>query len=189
MNSIILAFYDLTYLTILLFLLIAMNITPTHIAYYVICKRKLWLFSHGIKMEETSDTVYEGHLISETSYPQRAQKYTELDLGVAKIDYYDPEEKLVHEVKKSDKLEYAHEWQVKYYLYLLEDYGIDSPQGLLEYPKLRKTKDIHLNPQDRQFLDLAIEDARTIINQDECPEVINKPVCNRCSYFEFCYVQ
>lgn len=166
-----------------------MNITPTHIAYYVICQRKLWLFSHGIKMEDTSDTVYEGKLISETSYPQRAQKYTELDLGVAKIDYYDPKEKLVHEIKKSPKLEKAHEWQVKYYLYLLEDYGIDQPQGLLEYPKQKRTKDVQLTPEDREYLDQAIKEARTIINQDQCPSVINKPICKSCSYYEFCYSQ
>jgi CRISPR-associated exonuclease Cas4 len=166
-----------------------MNITPTHIAYYVICHRKLWLFSHGIKMEETSDTVYEGKLISETSYPQRAQKYTELDLGVAKIDYYDPEEKLVHEIKKSPKLEKAHEWQVKYYLYLLEDYGIDQPQGLLEYPKQKRTKDVQLSQEDRHYLDQAIEEARTIIHQDQCPNAINKPICKSCSYYEFCYSQ
>ena len=166
-----------------------MHITPTHIAYYVICKRKLWLFSHGINMENTSDTVYEGKLISETAYPQRAKKYTELDLGIAKIDFYDPVEKLVHEIKKSNKLEIAHKWQVKYYLYLLEDYGIDSPQGLLEYPKLKKTKEIELTQEDRQYLDEAIEDARRIINQEECPEVINKPICKSCSYYEFCYAQ
>ena len=34
--------------------------------------------------------VYEGKLIGESSYPRRAAKYTELDLGVAKI------EKLIH---------------------------------------------------------------------------------------------
>lgn len=140
-------------------------------------------------MEETSDTVYEGKLISETAYPQRAQKYTELDLGIAKIDFYDPDEKLVHEVKKSNKLEKAHEWQVKYYLYLLEDYGIQAPQGLLEYPKQKKTKEIQLTQEARQYLDQAIEDARQIINQEECPAVINKPICKSCSYYEFCYVQ
>jgi len=138
-------------------------------------------------MEQTSDTVYEGKLISETAYPERAKKYTELDLGVAKIDFYDPEAKLVHEVKKSPKMEKAHEWQLKYYLYLLEDYGIDSPTGLLEYPKQKQTKEIHLSPEDRQYLDEAIEDARTIINQETCPPVINKPICKSCSYYEFCY--
>jgi len=46
-------------------------ITGTHISYYLVCHRKLWLFSHEIRMEHTSDLVSEGRLIHETSYPQR----------------------------------------------------------------------------------------------------------------------
>ena len=58
-----------------------MHLTATHINYYHICQRKLWLFANGINMEHTSDTVYDGKLLHETSYPQRAVKYTEIDLS------------------------------------------------------------------------------------------------------------
>lgn len=44
--------------------------------------------------------------MDEASYPQRAAKYTEIDLGVAVIDYYYAENKIIHEIKKSDKVEY-----------------------------------------------------------------------------------
>jgi CRISPR-associated exonuclease Cas4 len=57
----------------------------------------------------------------------------------------------------------------------------------LEYPKQKQTKEINLTPEDRQYLDKALEDARQIINQETCPAVINKPICKSCSYFEFCY--
>ncbi len=30
----------------------------TQINYYFVCQRKLWLFSHNLTMEHTSDTVY-----------------------------------------------------------------------------------------------------------------------------------
>ena len=63
-------------------------------------------------MEHTSDTVAEGKLIGETSYPQRAEKYTEIEIGGSKIDFYDAKNKVIHEVKKSDSIEAAHEWQV-----------------------------------------------------------------------------
>ncbi|HPM10562.1 MAG TPA: Dna2/Cas4 domain-containing protein, partial [Paludibacter sp.] len=49
--------------------------TGTHFNYYLICQRKLWLFANGIQMETTSDLVYEGKLLHETSYPHRAEKY------------------------------------------------------------------------------------------------------------------
>jgi len=114
-----------------------MTITPTHINYYHLCRRKLWLFANGINMEHTSDTVYEGKIIHDSSYPQRATKYTEIDLGVAVIDYYDAERKVIYEIKKSDKVEHAHIAQVKYYIYLLQQRGITGVTALLEYPKLR----------------------------------------------------
>lgn len=63
--------------------------TATHINYYHICHRKLWLFANGINMEHTLDTVTEGKLIGENTYTDRAVKYTELQLDGVKIDFYD----------------------------------------------------------------------------------------------------
>ncbi|MDR0795219.1 MAG: CRISPR-associated protein Cas4, partial [Tannerella sp.] len=89
-----------------------MNLTATHINYYMVCRRKLWLFSNGINMEHTSDTVAEGKLIHETSYPQRSERYTELEVDGSVIDFYDARNKIIHEVKKSNRIETAHLWQV-----------------------------------------------------------------------------
>jgi len=76
-----------------------MLVNATHINLLHVCHRELWLHYHGIRMEQNSQTVAEGKLIGETSYPERAQKYTELALDGVKIDFYDPKEKMVHEVK------------------------------------------------------------------------------------------
>ena len=126
-----------------------MLITATHINYLHVCQRKLWLFSNGIQMEHTSGTVYEGKLLHESSYLQRADKYTELEMDGIKIDYYDPYKKVVHEIKKSDKVEHAHIAQVKYYLMVLDRHGIIGATGLLEYPKLRQTEQVLLTDEDR----------------------------------------
>lgn len=88
-----------------------MQTTGTHINYYFICHRKLWLFANSIQMEHTSDTVYEGKLIHEETYPQRSTKYEEVQIGGAKIDFYDAKNKIIHEIKKSPKLHEAHLWQ------------------------------------------------------------------------------
>jgi CRISPR-associated exonuclease Cas4 len=165
-----------------------MQVTPTILAYYVICPRKAWLHANGIRMEQTSDTVYEGKLISETTYPQRAKKYTELDLGVAKIDFYSPGDNVVHEVKKSSKMENAHEWQVKYYLYLMERAGIKGATGILEYPKLRETKEVLLSETDRDYLDEVLPVIRELIAGEQCPPRLDKKsFCRKCSYFDFCW--
>ncbi|EAY25590.1 CRISPR-associated protein Cas4 [Microscilla marina] len=166
-----------------------MQITPTHLNYYHICHRKLWLFAAGITMEHTSDTVYEGKLIGEAAYPQRPVRYTELDLGIAKIDFYDPHRRIVHEVKKSDKMEEAHIAQVKYYLYLLYQQGITDAKGLLEYPKLRKIQEVLLTSIDLVEIPEQLAAIEQLIAQTKCPARLKKSFCRRCSYFEFCYAE
>lgn len=106
-----------------------MNVTGTHFNYYMLCKRKLWLFAGGITMEQTSDLVYEGKLIHENSYSQRPERYQELEIAGIKVDFYDTVNKVVHEIKKSDKVETAHEWQLKYYIYVLECHGVEGVTG------------------------------------------------------------
>ncbi|MDY0215751.1 MAG: CRISPR-associated protein Cas4 [Bacteroidales bacterium] len=162
--------------------------TGTHFNYFQICHRKLWLFSNGINMEHTSDLVYEGKLIHENSYSQRSERYEELEIDGCKIDYYDARNKIIHEIKKSDKIESAHEWQVKYYIYILEQNGIEGVSGILEYPTLRQTNKIILSDLDRELIEEIKIDIENIINSDSCPPVIESKICKRCSYYEFCFV-
>jgi CRISPR-associated exonuclease Cas4 len=166
-----------------------MQITATHINYFFICYRKLWLFSHGINMEHTSGVVAEGKLIGETTYRQRPEKYTEIEIGGSKIDFYDAKKKIVHEVKKSKKAEEAHEWQVKYYIWLLAQNGIEGASGILEYPKLRETKEVLLTRSDESYLQLAIAQIKALIESEHCPQVINAKICKSCSYQDFCYIE
>lgn len=164
-----------------------MQITGTHFNYYLICHRKLWLFANGINMEASSDLVYEGKLLHETSYPRRSEKYQEIELAGIKIDYYDSKNNVVHEIKKSDKHETAHEWQVKYYLWVLEQNGVEGVQGLLEYPKLHKTHEVFLTMPDRYTISEMIQDIKNIIYSEDCPPNIQRSKCRNCSYFDFCY--
>lgn len=164
-----------------------MSVTGTHIAYLHTCHRKLWLFANGIQMEHSSDLVAEGKLIGETTYPERAVKYTELEVGSIKIDYYDAKNRVIHEIKKSNKMEPAHKAQLKYYLYMLEQIGITDATGILEYPKLRKSNTIRLSDEDRSDIKRWIMECESIIEQSDCPPLEKKTICRKCSYFEFCY--
>ena len=165
-----------------------MHITGTQYNYYHICHRKLWLFSNGIQMEHTSDTVYDGKLIHENSYLQRPAKYEELEIDGCKIDYYDPKKKVVHEIKKSDKIESAHEWQVKYYIHVLEKNGVPGVTGILEYPVLRKTQEVMLKEADKQELLRQEHEILKVIQNEICPPTIKSKICKQCSYYDFCYV-
>ena len=129
-----------------------MNMTPTgtYFSYYQICHRKLWLFANGINMEHTNDTVYDGKLIHQGSYPQRSERLEEVAIEGIKVDYFDAKRRVIHEIKRSDKMENAHEWQVKYYIYVFERNGIEGCTGLLEYPTIRQTLPVVLTDEDRE---------------------------------------
>jgi CRISPR-associated exonuclease Cas4 len=138
-------------------------------------------------MESTSDLVYEGKLLHETSYPRRSEKYREIEIDGIKIDYFDPKNKVVHEIKKSDRHEEAHEWQLKYYLFILEQNGVEGVSGLLEYPRLHRTGEVLLTGPDRIAINGMIEDIGKIIGQDYCPDKLPKSRCKNCSYLDFCW--
>ena len=163
-----------------------MKPTGTQINYYHICHRKLWLFTNNIQMEHNSDLVTEGKLIAETTYPQRAKKYKELDLGFIKIDHFDTKNKVVREVKKSKKMEAAHLAQLKYYLWVLEKSGVEDVSGILEYPRLRRTEEVWLSDLDREEIEVWISGIEVVLSGD-CPKVIDKAICKKCAYYDFCY--
>lgn len=173
------------------------TITATLMSEYVVCKRRMWLHYQNVNMEQTSDIVYEGKLIGETTYLQRPEKYTEIEISVdfldvnlnAKIDFYDANNKVVHEIKKSNKLENAHIAQVKFYLYLLEKNGIEACKGILEYPKLKQTHHIEpLTTIDKKEIDICIVEIKSILEQKTCPELVKKTYCKSCSYHDFCFI-
>lgn len=163
-------------------------VSATQISYLHTCHRKLWLFSHQIQMEQTSDIVADGKFIGDTSYEQRPTKYTQVELPGAKIDFYDAKNGVVHETKRSDKMERAHVAQVKYYLYLLEQHGVAANYGILEYPTQRHTERVDLTEIDKLEIRNWMAEIEEIIGREDCPPVINKPFCKQCSYCDFCYV-
>lgn len=165
-----------------------MHITGTHIAYLHTCHRKLWLFANGIQMEHNSEIVAEGKLIAETTYLDRSRKYTELALEGIKIDFYDAKNKVLHEVKKSDKVEHAHIAQVKYYLAVLVRNGIEDPEAILEYPKLRQREFIHWSEDILAEAGVWEAEVHRIVSAEECPALEQKSICKKCSYYELCFV-
>lgn len=162
-------------------------ITGTHFNYYHICHRKLWLFAKGINMEHNSDLVFEGKLIHENTYTYRSERFKEIELSGIKIDFYDPKNKIIHEIKKSDSYDIAHVWQLKYYLYLLEQHGVKDVKGVIEYPQLRKTEEVNLSTEDIKSIQEIITKIEDIIGSEVCPARILQSKCRNCSYYDFCW--
>lgn len=92
-------------------------VTGVMMYYYFICHRKLWYFSHDIRLEQENELVQIGRIIDESTF-QRNDKHIDID-SVINIDFIRSKKEL-HEVKKSKAIEQAGIWQLKYYLYYLE---------------------------------------------------------------------
>jgi CRISPR-associated exonuclease Cas4 len=163
------------------------SITGTEVAYYIVCKRKLWLFSHGIELERFSDFVEIGKVISETYF--KREKFKEIEMQSFKIDFIKiGSEIIVNEVKKSKKLEEAHIWQTKFYIYQLQKLGIECKKGIIHYPKLLKKIDVELTESDKIKIEEALGKIEKIEKLERPPDVINKPYCKNCAYYQFCYI-
>ena len=131
------------------------RITGVMIYYYFICKRKLWYFCHQINMEDNNENVQLGKLLDENSY-KRDDKHIQID-GVINIDFIHDNREL-HEIKKSRAVEEAGIWQLKYYLYYLEERGVKGIKGRIDYPLLKRTMEVALSDEDRNVLGDVIKD-------------------------------
>ena len=158
-------------------------ITGTQINYYFVCKRKLWLFSKNISMEQNSELVEIGSILHYTSY---SRKRKEIQLEGIKIDFFEKNRGIIHEVKKSKSIENAHIWQLKYYLYYFKQLGINVT-GEINYPLLRKIEKIELTEDDEMEIEEIMKKIHQIISLEIPPKKQNKKICKKCSYFELCY--
>ncbi len=163
----------------------SLSYTGTQVNYYLVCPRKLWLFSHDVTMEHTSELVELGQLLHETSYPRERK---EIQIERIKIDF-SGKEGTIHEVKKGRSLEEAHRYQLLYYLYYLKQKGVDGIKGEIDYPKLRKRVTVALAPNDEHELEEILKNIKGVLIQTQPPPRLDKlSICKKCSYYELCYV-
>lgn len=160
-------------------------VTGAMLYYYYVCGRKLWYFSHQLDMEHTSDLVQIGKLIDEESY-NREKKHIMID-DVISIDFLQ-NWRIVHEVKKSKSVEIASIWQLKYYMWILENKGVEIEKGILDFPKIKKREVVYLEDQDRKEIKNTLKQIEKIIDMSQPPELIRKSICSKCAYYEFCFI-
>lgn len=162
-----------------------MRITGTMFYYYFICHRKLWCFYNHISFENENENVQLGKLIDESSYG-REHKHIMIDETV-NVDFI-KDWKVLHEVKKSKSIEIASIWQVKYYLYFLNQRGIEIEKGILDYPKIKKREEIFLQEGDLEEIEKTLSNIEKIVLQEKMPPPIESKICKSCAYYEYCYV-
>ncbi|KAF2955466.1 CRISPR-associated protein Cas4 [Marinitoga sp. 38H-ov] len=154
--------------------------------YYFICKRKLWFYTHGISLENENEDVKIGKYIEENYYKNSQKNILindEINIDLIK------NKKVIHEIKKSRSFEEASIWQLKYYIYYLNMYGVDVKEGIIDYPNLRKRIKIVYEEKDKEYIEKIISEVKIIKNSEKIPEKIPKTsVCKKCAFYEFCYI-
>jgi len=156
--------------------------TGVEVNYFFVCKRKLWFFSRYLDLEADSDLVLLGRLLHEHGYPR---KFKEVSIGRIKIDFLE-RYGVIHEVKRSRRMEKAHLFQLLYYIYYLRRFGVEV-KGVLHYPLLKRNVEVELTPDLERELKAVLEEMKRITSSDKPPQAERKKYCGRCSYFELCW--
>jgi len=164
-----------------------MKVNGTLINYYFHCKRQCWLHGNRLNLEDNSEVVKIGKAIHE----ERAEKgkNTELTIDNIKLDKLTNE--YLVEVKKSDADSEAAKWQLLLYLKILKEKGI-LRKGKLEFIEKNKSKNkilyLELDKESESMLEDIVKKIESLISIEEIPEVLNKPTCKKCAYYEYCYI-
>lgn len=161
------------------------DLTGVMVYYYKVCKRKLWYFAHEIQMEQDNENVKIGKILDEESY-KRQNKHINID-NVINIDFIQTKG-ILHEVKKSKKIEEASILQVKYYLYYLKERNVTGVKARIDYPLLKQTLDVELSIEDEEEIKLVLAQIHTIIENTLPPEIKIIKICKSCAYYDLCYI-
>lgn len=161
------------------------EITGVMVYYYEVCKRKLWYFYNEIQMEQGNENVEIGKAIDEETY-KRDKKHINID-NIINIDFI-RSKGILHEVKKSNKIEEASILQVKYYLYFLKKREVDNIKGKIDYPLLKQSIDVELTDQDIILIEGILEDIKKIVTLKSPPPLEKKRICKSCAYYDLCFI-
>ena len=137
-------------------------------------------------MEDNSEDVQMGRLIDENSYA-REDKHINID-NVVNIDFL-KSKSILHEVKKSKKVEISAIYQVKYYLYYLQQRGAGVKKAVIDYPLLKDRVEVVLDEEDTKEIEKILLEITSICESDTVPKVLkDKRRCGQCAYFELCFI-
>jgi CRISPR-associated exonuclease Cas4 len=140
--------------------------------YWVVCPRKLWLFSRGLSMEPLSERVALGRLLHEQAYPQHSRRELFID-ELIRVDVLEAEPRVL-EIKHSRKMIEAARLQVAYYLLYLRWLGVGELVGELRFPRERRREEVRLTEELEREVLHALQEIRRI---EQLPRHRPPPLC------------
>lgn len=162
------------------------QVTGTLMNYYFHCKRQCYLFGNRLNLEDNSEVVQIGKAIHEE---KNDSDQTEISIEHIKLDKLTGE--YLTEVKKSDADIEACKWQLLLYLKVLKEKGIFR-KGKLEFIEKNKTDRkivyVDLTEKLEKELEQYMKDIIQLLENEQIPEVLERPGCKKCAYYEYCYI-
>ncbi|GAB7386290.1 CRISPR-associated protein Cas4 [Bacillaceae bacterium] len=162
-------------------------VNGTHIWYYFICKREVWLMYHNIAPDQEEENLDLGRFLNEQSYQRDRKEYL---VGNIKLDRIrvENEEIIIGEVKKSSRFKESARYQLLFYLDTLRKMGIRA-RGELLFPNERKKEAVILTEEAKEKLDQTIKDIYRIALQPLPPKPEKNRFCPKCAYREYCWAE
>ncbi|GGL58118.1 CRISPR-associated protein Cas4 [Halocalculus aciditolerans] len=159
------------------------HVTGVMMQYYEVCTRELWFDSRDIEIDRDNAAVARGTRVDDEAYSEK-RRHVSID-GTIAIDVLD--DGRVMEVKPSSALVDPAKLQLLYYLWYLKHVtGVDR-DGVLAHPRERRREDVELTPENEEWVEDAIRGVVDVIERDSPPAPTEKPFCESCAYYDFCW--
>lgn len=138
-----------------------------------------------LEPDEENDNVVIGRFLHENRYPRDKH---EVVVGHIKIDLVQASrgEVLIAEIKKSSRFLESARLQLKYYLFVLKELGVEV-KGVLLVPEERTKEFVSLEKDDMEKIKKIIQEIRQIIDSPSPPPPVKTRWCRPCAYAEFCW--
>lgn len=162
-----------------------LEVNGTLIWYYKICKRQVWLMSHGIVPDQHDENIDIGRFIHENYY-KRDKKEIRFGNVVFDLLYERGNELIIGETKKSSKFEDASKWQLMFYLKVLKEANIKA-KGILNFPEERKKIEVELSDDAEGELAKILKEIEDIVIKPHPPKIVKTNFCKNCAYKEYCF--
>ncbi len=161
------------------------TVTGTHLWYYFICPREVWLISHQLTPDEDNDNIVLGRYIDQEAYA-REKKSLEVEGNRLDIFHREDGRLVVGEVKKSSRYRESARMQLAYYLKKLKENGVEA-RGELRFPLEKQREDVILDGDTEAVLAGAVTEIQRIVQEEKPP--LPQPIgfCKNCAYAEFCW--
>ncbi len=161
------------------------KVSGTHLWYYTICKRQVWLISRQITPDQEDDNLLLGRYIDRESY-RRLKRSLIVDNNKIDVFFHEEEKLVVAEVKKSSKAIESAKMQLSHYLMKLKEKGIEV-EGELRFPTEKEKIRIKLDEALEEELRQINQEIQALIASEKAPQPYRIPYCKKCAYFEFCW--